>query len=117
MRAFQSTYVGRRDFPKSLPDFMLRRWFTLEARDRRLIRKTIRSRYWINAALQLGFVGITGTTLRSMEYVPTAVLRHLGRQFAQAVPRFRNAANAVPAAYDPFSAPALGRAAMGIARV
>ena len=86
MRAFQSTYVGRRDFPKSLPDFMLQRWFTLEARDRRLIRKTFRSRYWIGAALQLGFVGMTGTTLRSIEYVPSSVLRHLGRQFAQQVP-------------------------------
>jgi hypothetical protein len=39
MRAFQSTYIGRNDFPKSLPDFLLRQWFTLNARDRRAIRK------------------------------------------------------------------------------
>jgi hypothetical protein len=86
MRAFQSTYVGRNDFPKSLPDFLLRQWFTLNARDRRTIRKTFRSRHWIGAALQLGFLGMTGTTLRSLEYVPAAVLRHLGRQFRQPVP-------------------------------
>jgi hypothetical protein len=35
MRVFQSTYVGRNDFPKSLPDFLLQQWFTLNARDRR----------------------------------------------------------------------------------
>src|SRR6266478_2519419 len=86
MQAFQSTYVGRRDFPKFLPDFMLRRWFTLSARDRHSIRKTFRSRYWIGGVLQLGFVGMTGTTLRSLEYVPISVLRHLGRQFVRPAP-------------------------------
>lgn len=86
MRVFQSTYVGRNDFPKSLPDFLLQQWFTLNARDRRAIRKAFRSRQWIGAALQLGFLGMTGTTLRSLEYVPAAVLRHLGRQFRQPVP-------------------------------
>jgi len=86
MRVFQSTYVGRHDFPKSLPDFLLQQWFTLNDRDRRAIRKAFRSRHWIGAALQLGFVGMTGTTLRSLEYVPAAVLRHLGRQFRQPVP-------------------------------
>jgi hypothetical protein len=59
MRAFQSTYVGRNDLPKSLPEFLLRQWFMFDARDRRTIRKTFRSRYWIGAALQLGFLGMT----------------------------------------------------------
>ena len=86
MRVFQSTYVGRHDFPKSLPDFLLQRWFTFNDRDRRAVRKAFRSRYWVGAALQLGFVGMTGTTLRSLDYVPAAVLRHLGRQFKQPVP-------------------------------
>ena len=86
MRAFQSTYVGRHNFPKFLPDYLLRRWFTLNEGDRHSIRKTFRSRYWIGAALQLGFVGMTGTTLKSLEYVPTSVLRHLGRQFVRPVP-------------------------------
>jgi hypothetical protein len=86
MRAFQSTYVGRHDFPKSLPDFLLQQWFTLSTRDRNAIRKEFRSRHWIPVALQLGFLGMTGTTLRSLEYVPAAVLRHLGRQFRQPVP-------------------------------
>jgi hypothetical protein len=36
--------------------------------------------------LQLGFVGMTGTTLRSWDYVPAVVLRNLGLQFQQPVP-------------------------------
>ena len=86
MRVFQATYVGRHDFPRTLPDFLLQQWFTLNERDRRAIRKAFRSRHRIGAALQLGFLGMTGTTLRSLEYVPAVVLRHLGRQFKQPVP-------------------------------
>jgi hypothetical protein len=86
MRAFQSTYFGSNNFPQSLPDFLLRQWFTLTARDRRAIRKAFRSRHWIGAALQPGFLGMTGTTLGSLEYVPAAVLQHLGRQFRQPAP-------------------------------
>ena len=86
MRAFQSIYVDRHDFPEVLPDFLLKRWFTLDSRDRHTIRKAFRSRYWIGAALQLGFVGMTGTTLRSLEYVPASVLQHLGRQFRRPAP-------------------------------
>jgi len=35
VRVFQSTYVGRHDFPKSLPDFLLQQWFTLNEREYR----------------------------------------------------------------------------------
>jgi Domain of unknown function (DUF4158) len=65
---------------------VLRQCFTFNARDRRAIRETFLSRHWIGAALQLGLLGMTGTTLRSLEYVPAAVLRHLGRQFRQPIP-------------------------------
>jgi hypothetical protein len=66
MRVFQSTYVGRHGFPKSLPDFQLQQWVTLSDADGKTIRKAFRSRYWISAALQLGFLGMNGTTLRSL---------------------------------------------------
>jgi hypothetical protein len=80
---FTSPYVGRRAFPKSLTELELRRWFTFDVRDRSAIRKAFRPRYWIGAALQMGFLHMTGTSLRSLEYVPGTVLRHLGRQFVQ----------------------------------
>jgi len=54
MRAFQSTYIGRNDFPKSLPDFLLQQWFTLNPRDRRAIRKAFRSRLdWCRPAARI----------------------------------------------------------------
>jgi len=86
MRGFQSAYLGHHAFPPRLSEYELRRWFTFDARDRRDIRKAFRSRYWIGAALQVGFVRMTGTTLGSLEYVPQPVLRQLGRQFVQKAP-------------------------------
>jgi len=86
MRPFQSAYIGQHDFPKGLGEFELRQWFTFGVRDRRCIRKAFRSRHWIGAALQSGFVAMSGTTLHSLEYVPAILLRHLGRQFAQRAP-------------------------------
>ena len=83
MRGFQSAYIGRHEFPKRLAEFELRQWFTFDARVKHEIRKSFRSRYWMGAALQLGFVRMTGTTLDSLEYVPPSLLRHLGRQFVQ----------------------------------
>ena len=86
MRPFQTAYIGRHEFPKGLGEFELRQWFTFGARDRRTIRKTFRSKHWIGAALQAGFVAMTGTTLDPLEYVPPILLRHLGRQFVQRAP-------------------------------
>jgi TnpA family transposase len=86
MRPFQSAYIGRHDFPKGLGEFELRQWFTFDIRERRSIRKAFRSRHWIGAALQAGFIAMTGTTLRAVEYVPAILLRHLGRQFVQKAP-------------------------------
>ena len=45
MRGFQSAYIGRQDLPKRLAEFELRHWFTFDARVRREIRKSFRSRY------------------------------------------------------------------------
>jgi hypothetical protein len=86
MRAFQAAYIGRHEFPINLSEFEMRQWFTFDERDRRGIRRAFRSRYWIGAALHLGFLAMTGTTSRSIEYVPGILLRHLGRQFMQKAP-------------------------------
>jgi hypothetical protein len=86
MRAFQAAYIGRHEFPKNLIECELRQWFTFDERERRGIRKAVRSRYWIGAALHLELLAMTGTTLGSLEYVPSVLLRHLGRQFVQKAP-------------------------------
>ncbi len=55
-------------------------------KDRRAIRKAFRLHHRLAAALQLGFLQLTGTSLASVAYVPTLVLPHLGRQFRGPVP-------------------------------
>jgi hypothetical protein len=86
MRRWGLAYLGRTTFPKDLSEFELQRAFTFTQRERRDVRKAFRVRYRLAAALQLGFLRLTGTSLASVAYVPTVVLHHLGRQFRGPVP-------------------------------
>jgi hypothetical protein len=81
MCAFQSSYVGRHDFPTRLGDFKLRQWFTFDVRDRRSIRKALRSRYWtvlipvegraiVNATQCRRHLSMNRKTLKSPESLP-----------------------------------------------
>jgi hypothetical protein len=58
--------------------FDVRRFFTLSSDGRHVLRCRFRSRSRLGVALQLGFVRMTGTTLDAIEYVPRAVLEHVG---------------------------------------
>lgn len=86
MRRWELTYLGRSTFPKDLSEFELKRAFTFTDRERRDIRKAFRVKYRLAAALQFGFLRLTGRALGSVAYVPTAVLHHLGRQFRGPAP-------------------------------
>jgi len=86
MRRWGLAYLGRSTFPKGLSEFELQRAFTFTHRERRDMRKAFRVRYQLAAALQLGFLRLTGISLASVAYVPTLVLHHLGRQFRGPVP-------------------------------
>lgn len=86
MRRWGMAYLGRSTFPKDVSEFELQRAFTFTHRERRDIRKAFRVKYRLAAALQLGFLRLTGNALASVAYVPTVVLHHLGRQFRGPVP-------------------------------
>jgi hypothetical protein len=86
MRGWRLAYLGRRTFPAELTDFELRQAFTFDLEERTEIRRAFRSRLRIGVALQLGFLRLTGTSLRTIEYVPPMVLRHLAAQFSVAAP-------------------------------
>jgi hypothetical protein len=86
MRRWGLAYLGRSTFPKDVSEFELQQVFTFTHRERRDIRKTFRVKYRLAAALQLGFLRLTGNALASVAYVPTVVLHHLGRQFRGPVP-------------------------------
>ena len=80
MRDWQLIYLGRRTFPSDITDFELRQTFTFTAQEQSDIRHAFRSRLRIAAALQLGFLRLTGSTPSTIEHVPTRVLYYLGQQ-------------------------------------
>src|SRR5665213_175925 len=86
MQDWQLPYLGRRAFPAELTDFELRQFFTFDEIERADIRRAFRSRLRLGAALQLGFLRLTGASLHSMEYVPAAVLKLLGLQLGVPAP-------------------------------
>jgi len=101
-------------FPKSLPGFLLQQCFTLNARDRRAIRKAFRSRHGSAPPCSSGFLGMTGTTLRSLEYVPAAVSAPSRLSIQAAGSRHSDTtANALSAATDTVCTSSGGRSNNG----
>jgi hypothetical protein len=85
MRSLLWSYLGSRRFPREMSTFEVRRFFTLSSDDRHVLRR-FRSGSRLGAALQLGFVRMTGTTLDAFDYVPRAVLEHVGHQLGMSTP-------------------------------
>jgi hypothetical protein len=86
MRSVLWSYLGSRRFPRDMSPFEVRRFFSLSSDDRYLLRRRFRSRARLEAAIQLGFVRMTGTTLDAFDYVPRAVLEHVGHQLGISAP-------------------------------
>jgi hypothetical protein len=86
MRSLLWSCLGSRRFPREMSTFEVRRFFTLSGDDRRMLRRRFRSRSRLGAALQLGFVRMTGTTLDAFDYVPRAALEHVGHQLGISTP-------------------------------
>jgi hypothetical protein len=61
-------------------------FFSFSVADKRELRVRYPRRLRLGAALQMGFVRMTGTTLDSFDYVPTAVLKHVARTLALPAP-------------------------------
>jgi hypothetical protein len=66
--------------------FKVRRFFTLQSGDRQPLRRRFRSRTRLGAALQLGFLRMTGSTLDAFDYVRRPVLEYLSRQLGMPAP-------------------------------
>lgn len=80
------SYLGWRTFPGDMNDFEVRHFFSLSVTDKRELRIRYPRRLRLAAALQLGFVRMTGTTLDSLDYIPGAVLKHLAKALALPAP-------------------------------
>jgi TnpA family transposase len=74
------SYLGWQRFPRELSAFEVRRFFSLSLPDRQWLRQRFRSRARLGAALQLGFVRMTGRTLEAFDRIPREALTHVARQ-------------------------------------
>jgi TnpA family transposase len=86
MRTLLWSYLGWRRFPREISAFEVRRFFSLAPEDRQVLRRRFRSRARLGAAIQLGFVHMTGTTLDTLDHVPRAALAHVGQQLSLPTP-------------------------------
>jgi hypothetical protein len=59
--------LGSRRFPREMSSFEVRRYFTLSDEDGHVLRRPFRSRSRLGAALQRGFVRMTGATLDAFD--------------------------------------------------
>jgi len=72
MRTLLWSYLGCRSSPRELSAFEMRRFFSLAPENRLVLRRRFRSRARLGAAIQLGLVRMTGTTLDTLDHVPRA---------------------------------------------
>ena len=86
MRTLLWSYLGWRRFPRDMSAFEVRHFFSFSVADRRELRVRYPRRLRLGAALQLGFVRMTGTTLDGFGYVPNTVLRHVANALALPAP-------------------------------
>lgn len=80
MTNWHQPYLGMTAFPKELSPFEIELFFTMDAGELVSIQtfRTPTSR--LGAALQRGFLNLTGTTLGHVKKVPRGLLRHLAQQ-------------------------------------
>ena len=67
MRTLLWSYLGQRQFPREMSRFEIRHFFTMTENDRRELRIRFPKKVRLGAALQLGFLRMTGTTLAAMD--------------------------------------------------
>ncbi|MBL8517565.1 MAG: Tn3 family transposase [Burkholderiales bacterium] len=76
---WQLQYLGTNVFPKTLTAVELDAFFTFTPAELKQIR-TRKTDLRIAAAIQLGFLRMTGTPLEIVKVIPSAVLRHVAKQ-------------------------------------
>jgi hypothetical protein len=86
MRTLLWSYLGQRQFPREMSRFEIWHFFTMTDNDRRELRTRFPKKVRLGAALQLGFLRMTGTTLAAMDYVPRELLKYLGKQLLCTAP-------------------------------
>jgi hypothetical protein len=78
--AWQLPYLGWQRLPEDLSRFDIERFFTLSPADIEAVRSRYKESLRLGAALQLGFLQMSGRTLEVLERVPRALLEYVAKQ-------------------------------------
>ena len=77
MQHWQLPFLGLHEFPADLTAFEIRYFFTFTPHEREAILSRYGDHHRLAAAVQLGFLKMTGRTLDAFDPLPISVLRHL----------------------------------------
>lgn len=77
---WQHQYLGATIFPKTLSVVELRAFFTFSDDEIAALRKRFRAEHRVAAAVQVGFIKMTGNLLESAQVIPSKLLRHISAQ-------------------------------------
>lgn len=86
MQEWHGTYLGLREVPRQLSEFELQAFFTFSPDERAVIQRRRGPTLKLGLALHMGFVRMSGRPLDAFRVLPTALLRHLGKELGIPVP-------------------------------
>ena len=78
MLAWHVPFLGWRRMPAELSEFEIAHFFTLRPIEIRAVRSRYKETLRLGAALQLGFLKMSGRPLSALQRVPTDLLQHRG---------------------------------------
>jgi TnpA family transposase len=77
---WQYQYLGASIFPKALSAVEFQAFFTFSDCEITALRQRFRSKTQVAAAVQLGFIKMTGNLLKTTQVIPARLLRHISSQ-------------------------------------
>lgn len=86
MHGWQTSYLGLREMPGEISEFELQTFFSFSRAELELIARRRSDNLKLGLALHIGFARMTGRPLNSVRSLPSALLRHLGRELDIAAP-------------------------------
>jgi TnpA family transposase len=79
-------YLGLSEFPADLSTFELDYFFTFSAKEIAALKSRYKPLLRIGAAIQLGFLKMTGCAVSAFKVVPRKLLNHVGQQLGDSAP-------------------------------
>lgn len=80
MHSWHSTYLGLKDLPREISAFELQTFFTYSRAEREVIGARYGVQHKLGLALHLGFLRLSGCSLKSIRVVPASLWAHLGKE-------------------------------------